>query len=955
MYKPLQLPGGFVLFISFLFTIPLVTLAEPTSPLDPFRHIAKHAQKEPEQPVCCLKPLTPNEPTEEILSFEDWKAKQEQLLHVEQVQVDGPKASSISNTAGGHPLSAEIHQESLPDSGVNVEALQQPPSASIPSEPIIIQQPAHSRVPLTDRFNYASLDCSARVYQAHKSARSPASVLSSKKDRYLLSPCQTPEEKFIVVELCDDIRIDTVQLANFEFFSGVFKDFSVSVARTYPENSQDWTPAGTYRAKNVRGIQSFHTPTSLRDFYRYIRIDFHSHFGNEYYCPISLLRVYGLTHLEQWKWEVWEAEFEARHAEQATRSISSGSNPVVEDSIKVIKETPDDIETHDNSVDISSKSELLHTESASSFTTSLEHTPSNATPTKTISSATSESASSHISVSTMETISSSATESIKTEVPAQSTNNGSDFSAPTSNSQEPSSIGSDPSVSEATQIVSELGDSSATSIPTEVITKSGEATPVQSSQIPTIIPHERAISGVTSGESIYRTIMTRLSLLEGNSTLYLRYVEEQTRSMRDALRRLEEDLGRIEGIGRVQSQQLQKSLHDWERQRRRLEREHGDLQTRLNYLTDEVILEKRLGIAQLFLLLTVLVFMALTRGSRGEPIVAPRMTSRRDSLKEWGRRHLSSFGSREWSSKLSKRSPTSPSEDFVKSPFYIKKEDKAGLPLVQFKVEGTQLQGIKENVVSPPVIRYRTPSEIRVPHPRQFVSHRPKTPTSSSFSVLSQTPRASSSVLLCSVPGPSNSSSGRPKLRRTSSHNSPINTTHPHSTSHIISTPLSAKKWAKTAHLHEMRRSGGIKHNSKPVHHTATTKANETPRKHRSASLTRTDQKSGTKPGSDASLFWPVEVTDSATRGRLGDRVVFKPVDVNNSTSPRSGPLSVSPLQNRARSREDDDLTKLTALGSPWHHHNRHTGGHNIIDLGTESESWIDTDIEGSTEESSPL
>lgn len=255
MYKPLQLPGGFVLFISFLFTIPLVTLAEPTSPLDPFRHIAKHAQKEPEQPVCCLKPLTPNEPTEEILSFEDWKAKQEQLLHVEQVQVDGPKTSSISNAVGGHPLSAEIHQESSPDSGVNVEALQQPPSASIPPEPIIIQQPAHSRVPLTDRFNYASLDCSARVYQAHKSARSPASVLSSKKDRYLLSPCQTPEEKFIVVELCDDIRIDTVQLANFEFFSGVFKDFSVSVARTYPENPQDWTPAGTYRAKNVRGIQ----------------------------------------------------------------------------------------------------------------------------------------------------------------------------------------------------------------------------------------------------------------------------------------------------------------------------------------------------------------------------------------------------------------------------------------------------------------------------------------------------------------------------------------------------------------------------------------------------------------------------------------------------------------------------------------------------------------------------
>lgn len=35
----------------------------------------------------------------------------------------------------------------------------------------------------------------------------------------------------------------------------------------------------------------------------------------------------------------------------------------------------------------------------------------------------------------------------------------------------------------------------------------------------------------------------------------------------------------------------------------------------------QVELEKRIGIAQLILLSTVLVFMALTRGSRGDPIV----------------------------------------------------------------------------------------------------------------------------------------------------------------------------------------------------------------------------------------------------------------------------------------------------------------------------------------------
>jgi hypothetical protein len=115
----------------------------------------------------------------------------------------------------------------------------------------------HFQVPLTDRFNYASLDCSARVHMSHRSAKSSSSILSSKRDRYMLSPCKSSkqEKQFVVVELCDDIRIDTVQLANFEFFSGVFKDFNVSVAKTWSTGVDGWTLAGSYKAKNVRGVQ----------------------------------------------------------------------------------------------------------------------------------------------------------------------------------------------------------------------------------------------------------------------------------------------------------------------------------------------------------------------------------------------------------------------------------------------------------------------------------------------------------------------------------------------------------------------------------------------------------------------------------------------------------------------------------------------------------------------------
>lgn len=119
----------------------------------------------------------------------------------------------------------------------------------------------------------------------------------------------------------------------------------------------------------------------------------------------------------------------------------------------------------------------------------------------------------------------------------------------------------------------------------------------------------------------------------------------------------------------------QRTVQEWERQRLRLEFEHGELLSRVNYLAEEVriplfkgcfllncfsfkvILEKRLGIAQLCLLLAVLVFMGLTRGAPS--IVHPQFNH---SAREWGRRNLSfvsSNGDRGWNP-LGRRSRSPP-------------------------------------------------------------------------------------------------------------------------------------------------------------------------------------------------------------------------------------------------------------------------------------------------------
>ena len=208
----------------------------PSCPYDPFQHLISPKASF----TCPLSSPPPSEVTTEFISFEDWKARQ--LTDVIQKNASiQPQTSTKDgdNKAIQDRLSSPNTDEALVD--LNTDS-QDSKSQSSP------------RVPLTDRFNYASQDCTARIHSVHKGAKSPASVLTSKKDRYMLSPCGT-KNKYIIVELCDDVRIDTVQLANFEFFSGVFKDIRISLGETSPGDPQGWIDAGTYRAKNIRGVQ----------------------------------------------------------------------------------------------------------------------------------------------------------------------------------------------------------------------------------------------------------------------------------------------------------------------------------------------------------------------------------------------------------------------------------------------------------------------------------------------------------------------------------------------------------------------------------------------------------------------------------------------------------------------------------------------------------------------------
>ncbi|RPA78428.1 hypothetical protein BJ508DRAFT_329192 [Ascobolus immersus RN42] len=150
-----------------------------------------------------------------------------------------------------------------------------------------------------ERFNYASFDCAATVHKTGPGVKKPNAILVETKETYMQIPCGE-KNKFIILELCDDILVDTVVLANFEFFSSMFGEFRVSVSDRYPIKASGWKELGVFTGRNSREIQPFMVENP-QIWARYMKIDFLSHYGNEYWCNLSLIRVHGTTMMEEFK------------------------------------------------------------------------------------------------------------------------------------------------------------------------------------------------------------------------------------------------------------------------------------------------------------------------------------------------------------------------------------------------------------------------------------------------------------------------------------------------------------------------------------------------------------------------------------------------------------------------------------------------------------------------------
>lgn len=75
------------------------------------------------------------------------------------------------------------------------------------------------------RFNYAAEQCGGKILAASEDTNGVDNILSGSFDSYMLSNCGN--ENWVVIELCEEIVIDSIVLGNKEFFSSNFKEFVV--------------------------------------------------------------------------------------------------------------------------------------------------------------------------------------------------------------------------------------------------------------------------------------------------------------------------------------------------------------------------------------------------------------------------------------------------------------------------------------------------------------------------------------------------------------------------------------------------------------------------------------------------------------------------------------------------------------------------------------------------------
>lgn len=490
-----------------------------------------------------------------------------------------------------------------------------------------------------ERFNYASFDCAATVLKTNPECQGSSSILTEHKDSYMLNECRA-KNKFLILELCDDILVDTVVLANYEFFSSIFHTFRVSVADRYPAKPDQWKELGVYEARNTREVQAFAVENPLI-WARYLKIELLTHYGSEFYCPLSLVRVHGTTMLEEYKHEgdAARAGVEAIEAgpwiPEAEGGDTSGPGipEVVPEDVKKTQET--ETRAQDVCPNMRTPIEALLLEGTPK---SIEMCGVDAGPVKEVApeGTTPPSESLPSGNGTVVCAEEPVPVIYGPEMPPKEKDID-DAQKPPGRTGNITSSTSTTTVSETTQ----QNTTTETSMKPATPSKEAKEETVPSPETTRPSTTQPSAPNPTTQESFFKSVNKRLQMLESNSTLSLLYIEEQSRILRDAFSKVEKrQLAKtstfLENLNvtvlnelrefRDQYDQVWKSVvFEFEHQRIQYHQEIYAISSQLGVLADELVFQKRVSVIQSLMVLFCFGLVLFSRGAVGNYIEFPRV------------------------------------------------------------------------------------------------------------------------------------------------------------------------------------------------------------------------------------------------------------------------------------------------------------------------------------------
>ncbi|KAK7179432.1 hypothetical protein PSPO01_14515 [Paraphaeosphaeria sporulosa] len=514
-----------------------------------------------------------------------------------------------------------------------------------------------------ERFNYASFDCAATVLKVNPKAKSTSSILVENKDSYMLTECSA-ENKFIIVELCEDILVDTIVLANYEFFSSMFRHFRISVSDRYPVKLDRWRVLGTFEARNSREIQPF-LITEPQIWARYLRIELLTHYGNEFYCPMSLLRVHGTTMMEQYRREEEEARGDDDFAEPidevAEEPVQTAVVPVDEDLPSQQTQTKPNKDSgieqqvspqgdkSQSSTDSGSRAGAIDEEASHQHREAHPSGRASEVPGSTITYSAGDDAPSdgqRPGPSTHLDAAKNGKRSIANDSPNAGPDALSSPSTPAHMPKSPTSTAEHYSGDSKPVSLQATDTKVATNTDTGAVpsnkgpsnnTNSGSQAPAQTRTSVQSQPNTPPTQ-----ESFFKSISKRLQYLEANSTLSLQYIEEQSRTLRDAFMKVEKRqlqktekfldhlnttvMHELKSYRNLYDQLWQSTILELEGMKERQQAEMGEIGARLSMVADELVWQKRMAVVQSTLLLLCLGLVLFVRsgtlGSQSDiPIV----------------------------------------------------------------------------------------------------------------------------------------------------------------------------------------------------------------------------------------------------------------------------------------------------------------------------------------------